>query len=448
MDMRDLPSTDALAGELAGEYPWLPAPVVVAACRSAIADARLHLAAGTDADPSAAARETLAGIEATRPRRVINATGVLLHTNLGRAPLHHAAAAAMAGLAESSGNIEVDIRTGRRSQRNDYLGRLLPPLTGAESGFAVNNNAGALLLALASVAGDGGRVAVSRGELIEIGGSFRLPELMRSSGARLVEVGTTNRTRIDDFAAVVESVDAILKVHPSNYRIDGFSEEASAHDLARLASRAGVPFIYDVGSGLLDATTPWIPSGPPDWIAGEPGVVQAIGTGADLVLFSGDKLLGGPQAGVIVGTAAAVRRAEVHPMARALRLDGGTIAALATTLQLYLDQQVLAIPFWRMATTPADDVAARAGVVAGGLEGVSVEAVESVPGAGSVPGRTIPSFAVCIHADPDRTWARLASSDDWPVIGTRRDGATWLDLRSVAPEDDARVRFTLERALT
>ena len=447
MDMRSLPSTDALAGDLAGEFPLLPAPVVVAACRSAIAEARSELAAGSPADPTSTAREILAGIEATRPRRVINATGVLLHTNLGRAPLHHRAAAAMAGLAESWGNVEVDVRTGRRSRRSDYLARLLPPLTGAEAGFAVNNNAGALLLALASVAGGGGRVAVSRGELIEIGGSFRLPELMASSGAQLVEVGTTNRTRIEDFADVVDSVDAVLKVHPSNYRIDGFSEEASADDLARLASRAGVVFIYDVGSGLVDATTPWIPSGPPPWLEDEPGVSQAVRTGADLVLFSGDKLLGGPQAGVIVGSTAAVRRAEVHPMARALRLDGGTIAALAATLQLYLDQRVLTIPFWRMATATPEDIAARAAAVAEGLDMVSVEPVDSVPGAGSVPGRTIPSFAVCIHGDPDRTWTRLASDGDWPVIATRRDGATYLDLRSVAPEDDTRVRSTLERAL-
>ena len=447
MDMRSLPSTDALAGVLAGEYPLLPTPVVVEACRSAIALARSELAAGSQADAGATAREILAGIEATRPRRVINATGVLLHTNLGRAPVHHAAVAAMAGLAESWGNVEVDVQTGRRSHRSDYLSRLLPPLTGAEAGFAVNNNAGALLLALASVAGGGGRVAVSRGELIEIGGSFRLPELMASSGAQLVEVGTTNRTRLEDFADVVASVDAVLKVHPSNYRIDGFAEEVSADDLARLANRADVPFIYDVGSGLIDAATPWIPSGPPPWLADEPGVAQAVRTGADLVLFSGDKLLGGPQAGVIVGVAAAVRRAEVHPMARALRLDGGTIAALAATLQLYLDHRVLSIPFWRMATATPEDIRARAATVAEGFATLSVEPVDSVPGAGSVPGRTIPSFAVCIPGDPDRTWARLASDDDWPVIGTRRDGSTWLDLRSVAPEEDVRVRSTLERAL-
>lgn len=224
MDLRDLPSIDSFASAMTAEFDRIPRPVVVSVCRTALDHARTEAQAGGESDPVADAAARLADIDAARPQAVINATGVLLHTNLGRASMPPSAAARLAGLATMPGNVEVDIRTGRRAKRNDYLGALLPAATGAEAGFAVNNNAGALLLALASVAGHGGKIAVSRGELIEIGGSFRLPELMRASGAVLVEVGTTNRTRLSDFSAVAGSVDAILKVHPSNYRIEGFQE--------------------------------------------------------------------------------------------------------------------------------------------------------------------------------------------------------------------------------
>lgn len=447
MELRDLPSVDALCGLIGPDYPELPHPIVADACRRALDDARATLLAGGEADPVTDARSRLYDIEASRPRGVLNATGVLLHTNLGRAPMVHTAIARYAGQAETAGTVELDIRSGRRSSRHAYLATVLTAVTGAEDGFAVNNNAGALLLALASVAGDGGRVAVSRGELIEIGGSFRLPELMRSSGAELVEVGTTNRTRLGDFQRVVGDVSAVLKVHPSNYRIEGFAEEVSAADLAGLASRHGVPFIHDVGSGLLDEEAPWMGSAPREWLAHEPGVRQSVAAGSDLVLFSGDKLLGGPQAGVIVGSKAAVARARAHPVARAVRLDGPTIAALAATLEYYLTKRAASLPFWRMATASVVDIEDRSRRVAAGLEHVSIVDGESVPGAGSVPGRTIPTRCIRIEGDADAIWSALASDDEVPIVGTRRDGAVHLDLRSVAPEYDDRVRDVLRRVV-
>ncbi len=447
MDLRELPSVDALRDAVGPSFPRLPAPIVAAACREAIDEARRDVLAGNNADPHRSATERLADIEATRPRSVINATGVLLHTNLGRAPMLHTAIARYAAQGRTAGNVEMDIRTGRRSSRHSYLSAVLRATVDAEDGFAVNNNAGALLLALASVAGDGARVAVSRGELIEIGGSFRLPELMSASGASLVEVGTTNRTRLEDFAQVAPTVAAILKVHPSNYRIEGFREEADAADLALLASHHGIPFIHDVGSGLIDENAPWLGDAPRDWLAHEPGVRQSVALGSDLVLFSGDKLLGGPQAGILVGRRDAVDRARRHPIARAVRLDGGTIDALAATLERYLSQQVLSVPFWRMVAVPAEEIRARAVAVTEGLTKTTIVDGESIPGAGSVPGGTIPTSLIRIDGDEDATWAALASDEEFPIVGVRRSGAVHLDLRSVLPEDDDHVRDTLRRLI-
>jgi L-seryl-tRNA(Ser) seleniumtransferase len=388
----------------------------------------------------------LSDLEAARPMTVINATGVLLHTNLGRAPIHPDAASIGAGLGTAAGNVEIDVRTGRRAKRHDYLGALLRVVTGAENGFAVNNNAGGLLLALASVAGGGGRVAVSRGELIEIGGSFRLPALMEASGAELVEVGTTNRTRLSDFAAVADSVDAILKVHPSNYRIDGFSEEASYEDLVALAHHNDVPLIADVGSGLMDQLAPWVPDDLSGWLRDEPGVKQTVATGADLVLFSGDKLIGGPQAGLVVGTAKAVDAAKGHPIARAVRLDGSTIASLAATLEMYADNRVRDIPFWAMATASLDSLNLRAKRISEQFDDrVQIVPASAVPGAGSVPGETIPSVALRLSGSADTNWSALAAAPV-PVIATRHDGAVFIDLRSVLPTDDGAVASAISSA--
>ncbi len=457
MELRDLPAVDLLARQ-AGERTSLPGALVLGLARRCIDDARASLEDGIDpADPTETLARAIADIEASRPRIVINATGVLLHTNLGRAPLLSETAEAASSIAASASNVEIDIRTGRRSKRHDYLRSILPVVTGAEAGFAVNNNAGALLLALASVAGGGGKVAVSRGELIEIGGSFRLPSLMEASGAILVEVGTTNRTRLSDYEAVAGDVAAILKVHPSNYRIDGFAEEATYADLAALASSTGIPFIADVGSGLLDASAPWLGDGDRRWLASEPGVRQTVEQGASMVLFSGDKLLGGPQAGVIVGTADAVRQAMDHPIARAVRLDGSSIAALAATIDLYAESRVLEIPFWGMASasvveirdraTAAVAAAIAATAIGGTSDRVSVIDGESIPGAGSVPGESIPTALIRLEGPTDGIWASLARSEP-PVIASRRDGAVFIDLRSVDPGDDKVVAAAIAAAVS
>ncbi|MFV1999469.1 MAG: L-seryl-tRNA(Sec) selenium transferase, partial [Acidimicrobiia bacterium] len=311
-------------------------------------------------------------------------------------------------------------------------------------GFAVNNNAGALLLALASVAGSGGRVAVSRGELIEIGGSFRLPDLMSASGAELVEIGTTNRTRAADYAAVAGHVDALLKVHPSNYRIDGFQEEATYRELTQIANEHEIPFVADVGSGLMDDTAPWLGAGDKSWLANEPGVIQTVEAGADLVLFSGDKLLGGPQCGVLVGKTAAIDNARKHPIARAVRLDGPTIAAVSDTFEMYADNAVKDIPFWAMASASIGQIEERAAAVLAGLS-VPHDIVdgESVPGAGSVPGATIATKLIAIPGNADATWQILAGAE-LAVIATRRDDSVFIDMRSVLPDQDDAVRRALK----
>ena len=442
MELSDLPSVDALTAELLDVFD-LPGLMVTGAARQAVDNARIEIQAGRDTDPTAIATELLNDIAAARPRRVINATGVLLHTNLGRAPVADMTADTATTILTGASNVEIDVRTGRRSKRHDYLGALIPLVTGAQAGFAVNNNAGALLLALASVAGGGGRVAVSRGELIEIGGSFRLPDLMAASGAELVEVGTTNRTRVADYAAVADTVDAILKVHPSNYRIDGFAEEASYSELADLSAQNEIPFIADVGSGLIDERAPWLAKCDRTWLAEEPGVVQTVRSGADLVLFSGDKLLGGPQAGIIVGTTEAVARARQHPIARAVRLDGSSIAAIADTFELYANQQISQIPFWSMVCATLETIESRSQMVISGIDSaITIVDGASVPGAGSTPGATIPTKLIRLEGDADATWSKLAQAPT-PIISSRRDGSVYIDLRSVLPTDDGAIRAAL-----
>ncbi len=435
------PSVDTLARALASDGPGhdLTPPVLIAIARRAIEAAR---AAGNGAEAEQIARRAVAHVAAGRPQRMINATGVLLHTNLGRAPLHPGAAAAAAEIATGYGNVEFDLATGRRGGRHAYISELLCAVTGAEAGVVVNNNAGALLLALAAVAAPG-TVVVSRGELIEIGGSFRLPDLMAASGATLCEVGTTNRTRAADYAAASRDASAVLKVHPSNYRVEGFAEEVGYRDLASLAHDAGLPLIADVGSGLLDDRTPWLDGRPPQWLSGEPAVRQTLDDGADLVLFSGDKLLGGPQAGIAVGKQDLVDRMSRHPMMRALRLDGPQLAALAFTLELYADGRGAEIPFWAMTQlndetlrTRLEDVRKRAGAPG------EIIADASIPGAGSVPGEEIATPVLAIPDRGDARWRRLLEATP-PVLARRREGTLYVDLRTVHPDDDAAVATAL-----
>jgi L-seryl-tRNA(Ser) seleniumtransferase len=414
------PSVDALARSL--QATGLPHPLRVDAARRAIA-------AG---DPASA------GVEAERLQRaqlqrVINATGVLLHTNLGRAPLAVDQDAAYT-------NVELDLQSGRRGSRQVHAGPLLARACGADAALVVNNGAAAVMLVLAALA-EGRGVAVSRGELIEIGGGFRLPDVLERSGAHLVEVGTTNRTRRTDYEAVAGDVALVLKVHTSNYRIEGFTATASVAGLATL----GPPVVTDLGSGLLDAACPWLAGGPLPWLAGEPAARQALADGAALVTFSGDKLLGGPQAGIIAGRHDLVTSCAAHPLYRALRPGSLVLAAVATVAAAYLDRTAGDLPFWRMAAVSVDALRARADAVVREVTSSGGPVVQSGPcgsvtGGGTLPGVEIPSWG--IHLDGDHA-ALLRWVRPTPIVATVRDGATHLDLRTIDPADDRSLTTAL-----
>jgi L-seryl-tRNA(Ser) seleniumtransferase len=381
-----------------------------------------------------------------RPGRVLNATGVLLHTNLGRALLDPTAGAAERQAAEGYTALEFDLAGGARGGRGSYVRALLSAVTGAEAALVVNNNAGALLLTVAALA-SGREAVVSRGELIEIGGSFRLPELMAAAGATLVEVGTTNRTRASDYVrAIGPRTGLVLKVHPSNYRIEGFAEEVGYGALAEIAAEAGVPFAADVGSGLLDARAPWLAGPPPVWLGGEPAVRQTLALGADLVMFSGDKLLGGPQAGIVIGGAAHIDALARHPVARAVRIDGPRLAALGATLEAYAAGRAGELPFWQAASLGAEELESRsrAVITAAGLA-ATIVTDRSLPGAGSVPGHGIPGPVILIPGTGEQAWRRLLRNEP-PVVARRDDRGLMIDLRSVAPADDETVAAALEAA--
>ena len=417
------PSVDALARSLAGT--GLPHPLLVDAAREAI---------GAGDPASAATRAEALARALLQP--VVNATGVLLHTNLGRAPL--AAPADATSSATRYSNLELDLGTGGRGSRQDRTAALLARAAGAEAALVVNNCAAAVVLVLAALAAGRG-VAVSRGELIEIGGGFRIPDVLVQSGATLVEVGTTNRTRLDDYRRAVagggwarqEGVALVLKVHPSNYRVTGFTEEVDHAALAGL----GVPLVADIGSGLLDAACPWLPAGPPPWLAGEPAARQVLAAGADLVTFSGDKLLGGPQAGIIAGRAELVGACARHPLARALRPGGLVLDALQDTALAYLRRDGTAIPFWRMATTPVAELRRRAAAIGVG----EVVDCAAVPGGGTLPGVEIPSAGIALGGD--HAPALRAASP--PVIARVSGGRTTCDLRTVDPADDGALAQAL-----
>jgi L-seryl-tRNA(Ser) seleniumtransferase len=414
--LRDLPSVDRLATSVA---------------KAVLAERREELLGGArdDADLVARAAARL------RPslRRVVNATGVIVHTNLGRAPLSDAASAAVARAATGYSNLELDLGEGRRGSRHDHVDALLRELTGAEGALVVNNCAAAVLLAAAALAGDGREVVVSRGQLIEIGGSFRIPDVVAQSGAALREVGTTNRTRLRDFAAALgDSTGAILRAHPSNFRAVGFVEDVSIEALCGL----GVPVIDDVGSGVLADEV--------ELLAEEPSVRRSVRAGAALVCFSGDKLLGGPQAGVLVGTAEAVAACRRHPLARALRIDKLSLAALEATLALYRDPERARreIPVLAMLQADPAVLQARAERLAKAIGGEVVEAVAKV-GGGALPLLELTGPAVALHSErPDATAARLRASDP-PVLARIQDGRVLLDPRTMADEEVAWVTAAL-----
>jgi L-seryl-tRNA(Ser) seleniumtransferase len=435
---RDLPAVDALVDQV--ESP-LPRPLNVDAARVALSQARSDIESGVEPSPMESLRDLIRVITRSAGVAVVNASGVLLHTNLGRAPWSKRAIDRALTTASHYTNLELDVETGKRGHRGDYVERLLQILTGAESALVVNNNASALLLALATTSKDKA-VPVSRGELIEIGGSYRLPEVMVAGGARLVEVGTTNRTRSGDYLTAVQTYvcGAILKVHPSNYQIEGFTEEPALNELAHLARANALPLIYDIGSGLLDNSAPWLP----DWLRGEPGARQALAAGADLVTFSGDKLLGGPQAGILIGGEEIIARLRSNSLTRALRVDGTVYSALAGTLEEYLDGTVAEIPFWRQALLGDDDLLPRSEKLAYAIGG-SVESGVSRVGAGSAPGIDIPSPQVRLAGRQDLYECLLAA--ERPILARRDAGDLVLDLRAVDPGEDEAVATTLLRCL-
>jgi L-seryl-tRNA(Ser) seleniumtransferase len=446
---RQLPSVSALLenGVVRVLLERAPRSLVTDAVRDVIDHARRDptVLPESDAAWGERVRGALERLERPSLRAVFNATGVVLHTNLGRAPLAPAAIEAIAATAGGFTNLEYDLERGRRGSRYSHCVSLLRELTGAEDAIVVNNCAAALVLALNALC-NGRDAVVSRGELIEIGGSFRVPEIMGKSGARLVEVGTTNRTHADDYRqALAAGAGAIVKVHRSNFTIDGFVAEATLAELAALAGEFGVPLLHDFGSGLLVRLDQF-------GLMGEPTASELVAEGATLVLMSGDKLLGGPQAGIIVGRGAAVAALRSDPLVRALRVDKLTLAALEATLSLYREpaMAVREIPALAMLTMPVADVRARCvrlcdALIAHGISAGIVDS-EATVGGGAFPAARIPSAALAIEGDAGSMERRLRAAPR-PVIGRIADGRLLLDLRSVPAAHDAGLTSAIVEGL-
>lgn len=422
-DAKRPPSVDKLAKSLADT--GLPHALLVDAARLAIAD-------GTPES----ARDLASATQGRMLTPVINGTGVLLHTNLGRAPVACRSDATYY-------NLEIDLTTGQRGDRQRTASALIARACGAEAAIAVNNCAAALLLVFTAIAAKRD-VIVSRGELVEIGGGFRVPDIMAASSAKLVEVGTTNRTRKSDFVAALQSpaVDAALiaSIHQSNYRIVGFTEAPSTADIAHL----GVPLVVDIGSGLLDSRCSWLKGGAPSWLKDEPAARQTLADGADLVTFSCDKLLGGPQAGIIAGRADLVRMCAEHQLARALRPGAMVLEALQRTALAYLHNDGCSIEFWRMAMLTVEDLKKRLRTYKRTYSGIASIATQAKAGGGTLPGVEIPSVAVTLVGD----YTRELRQQDRPIIARKCQGVTIVDLRTVHKDDDEYVaRKMLEVAV-
>ena len=453
MQLRNLPSVDRLMAseglaELAAVYSrdW-----VVGVVREQLDLARRDIRRGGKApEPDIlveAVCRHVADLTRTAPRRVINATGVVIHTNLGRAPLSRAAIEAMSQAAQGYSDLELDLTTGRRGSRQSHLQALLRHLTGAEAALAVNNNASAVMLGLSALAA-GRDVAVPRGEAVEIGGGFRIPDVLEQSGARLVDVGTTNRTYVHDYeSAITENTAAFLKVHASNFRVEGFTAAVEAEELVELGERTGIPVLHDVGSGALLPTERY-------GLAHEPTPQESIAAGMGLVFFSGDKLLGGPQAGIIVGKADLVGKLERHPLARAMRIDKLSLAALTATLLHYLREEAEdKIPVWRMISATEGAVKAMAekwNASAG--SGGEVIASRSAIGGGSLPGETLPTWCLAFEhplasGGPEALTRRLRQGSP-PVMARIEGDRALLDPRTVLPEEEADLFRVLKNALS
>ena len=430
MRLRDLPSVDSLLADerLAAE----PHELTVAAAREVLERARDEIRAGRE--PGSLVDAVLVQLAAERRpslRRVLNATGVIVHTNLGRAPLARAALERVQEVGGGYSTLEYDLAAGARGSRQEHLTGLLHRLTGAEAALVVNNNAAAVLLALAALA-EGSEVLVSRGELIEIGDGFRIPDVLARSGARLVEVGTTNRTRAADYErAIGPDTALVLRVHQSNFRVVGFAERPAVGELAAVAARHQLPLVDDLGSGALFD------------LGDEPTAAASLAAGADLVCFSGDKLLGGPQAGIVLGAAELVERLRKHPLQRALRADKLTLAAMEGTLTLALDpaRARAEIPVLRLLDEPPETVRARAERLAR-LVGGEVEETVARVGGGALPLAQLPSFACAVE---EELAAKLRAGEP-PVVGLVRDGRTLLDVRALRDDEVDELAAAVERA--
>jgi L-seryl-tRNA(Ser) seleniumtransferase len=448
MQLRDLPSVDELA-------QTVDDPLAVDASRQVLAHAREEIRAGGEpGDLRERVRDELAKTRRPRLRRVLNATGVIVHTNLGRAPLPAAALERLRDVGRSYSNLEYDLAGGVRGSRQEHVAAILRRLTGAEAALVVNNNAAAVLLALAALA-EGREVLVSRGELIEIGDGFRIPDVLARSGARLVEVGTTNRTRAEDYeSAIGPETGLLLRVHQSNFRQVGFTDRPSPAELAAVAARHGLPLVDDLGSGVLRNTVLLDIEAAVErdgracntvLLGGEPSARESLVSGADLVCFSGDKLLGGPQAGIVVGRADLVERLRRHPLQRALRADKLSLAALEGTLGLYLepDRALREVPVLRMVSEPSAAVQARAQRLAE-LTGGTVEETVGRVGGGALPLAELPSFACAV----EESLAAPLRAGEPPVVGIVRDARCLLDCRTLADEEVDEVAAAVARART
>jgi L-seryl-tRNA(Ser) seleniumtransferase len=438
---RGLPSVDLVLAqepirELVKEYSH---DAVVRLIRQQIAERRATLSGDGGAPTMATVVEAVTHMAQMSwhawPRPVINATGVVLHTNLGRAPLSADAVEAMTVAARGYSDLELELESGERGSRQACVASLLCQLTGAEAALVVNNNASAVALGLAAIA-QGKEVVVSRGEAVEIGGGFRIPDVLLQSGARLVEVGTTNRTYVSDYeTAISEEVGALLKVHASNFRVVGFTHVPAISDLVVLGAKRGIPVLNDLGSGCLLETTEF-------GLAHEPTVQENVAAGCDLLFFSGDKLLGGPQAGIVVGKKELVNRLEHHPLARAVRIDKLGLAALTATLLHYLkDEATSNIPIWMMIASSGDELKRRAARWKRAIgSGASLVQGESTIGGGSLPGETLPTWLVALSAanttgGAEALAARLRLSDPH-VMARIQDDLVVLDPRTVLPEEE------------
>ncbi|MBE7551105.1 MAG: L-seryl-tRNA(Sec) selenium transferase [Anaerolineales bacterium] len=455
--LRQLPSVDKLLqnDQLAPLTEIHGRVLVVDAIRTVLDLARQRIMAGQSMQPAAALVEAiLARLSVTvRPslQPVINATGVIIHTNLGRALLSQRAQQAMLQVASTYSNLEYDLEAGARGSRYTHAADLLCRLTGAEAAVVVNNNAGAVILALSALAKDK-EVIISRSQLVEIGGGFRIPEIMAQSGAHLVEVGTTNRTYRQDFEQVIDlqRTGLLLSVHYSNYQIIGFTTQPTLAELAELAQSYHLPFMEDLGSGTLLDTVPF-------GLAHEPTIQESLAAGVDLVTASGDKLLGGPQAGLILGRAALIEQIKKHPLIRALRVDKITLAALQATLLAYLEgKATIEIPVWRMIAADLATLTRRAQNWRRALRSLSqfanlpLQVVDSVStvGGGSLPGQTLPTKALTVTVPSVDALAAQLRQADPPVIARIDNGQLLLDPRTVLPEQDKALVAALEYALT